>query len=377
MRVKTFFGRLSMPGRQARRVWGGMLLAISLLTGQAVAATPEVQFDTGYLVECRDVTPQAFALLHPREKVVEASLRVSVRLAKGEEKDIEELRFEITSPAERLRVIDFLPRTQIESESIDGIEVVKTTESIHSLGAGVGTTLAFTGGTGNAHGTVLTQALPNASANTTHRKELKETTKKVPPGKAVIISGTLENEHGVFYKLRRSATDSFEGSKLLSFRFVVPADWRGDWVVLSSEARGQARRHYFFKSVAVVGESKAFIGLHLAGDEKAERAALGLAEAQEQYFASQAAAERYDLIITALATEARPWRSASHTKNMSDTKVPVTCYKPTASGRKPKQSSERENGEAPCVYLRQTLDRLASFSSAPGWHAETPRMAAQ
>lgn len=377
MRAMTFFGWPSTSGPQARRVWGAMLLAISLLSGRAVAATPEVQFDTGYLVECRDVTPQAFALLHPREKVVEASLRISVRLAKGEEKDIEELRFEITSPAERLRIIDFLPRTQIESESLDGIEVVKTTESIHSLGAGVGTTLSFSGGAGGAHGTVLTQALPNANANSTHRKELKETTKKVPPGKPVIISGTLENEHGVFYKLRRSATGSFEGTKLLSFRFVVPADWRGDWVVLSSEARGQARRHYFFKSVAAVGESKAFIGLHLAGDEKAERAALGVAEAQEQYFATKAPAERYDLIITALATEARPWRAASHTKNMADAKVPVTCYKPVPSGRKSKQSSDRADGEAPCVYLRQTLDRLASLSSAPGWQTETPRMAAQ
>lgn len=375
MRARTFFGRLSTSGRQARRFGIGLLLAISLLSGRAVAATPEVQFDTGYLVECRDVTPQAFALLHPREKVVEASLRVSVRLAKGDEKDIDELRFELTSPAERLRVVDFLPRTQIESESIDGIEVVKTTESIHTLGAGVGTTLSFSGGTGSAHGTVLTQALPNASANTTHRKELKETTKKVPPGKAVIISGTLENEHGVFYKMRRSAAGTFEGTKLLSFRFMVPADWRGDWVVLSSEARGQARRHYFFKSVAVVGESKAFIGLHLAGDEKAARAALGLAEAQEQYFATQAPEERYNLMITTLATEARPWRAASHTKNMSDSKVAVTCYKPTASGRKAKHSSDRKNGETPCVYLRQTLDRLASFSSAPGWQAEAQRIA--
>jgi hypothetical protein len=374
MRAKTFLRRLT-SGRQAKRVGVALLVAISLLSGGAVfAATPEVQFDTGYLVECRDVTPQAFALLHPREKVVEASLRVSVRLAKGEEKDIEELQFELTSPAERLRVVDFLPRTQIESESIDGIEVVKTTESIHSLGAGVGTTLSFSGGAGGAHGTVLTQALPNANANSTHRKELKETSKKLPPGKAVIISGTLENEHGVFYKLRRSATDSFEGTKLLSFRFVVPADWRGDWVVLSSEARGRTRRNYFFKSVAAVGESKAFIGLYLAGDETAERAALGLAEAQEQYFASKVPAERYDLMITTLATEARPWRAASHTKNMSDTAKSVTCYKPVA-GRKQKHSGDRVSGETACGYLRQTLDRVAGFSSAPGWHADTPRIA--
>ena len=357
----------------AGRLWHGQFVAAALLclipVWTASAASPKVSFDLGYLVECHDVTPQAFALLHPDEKVIEADLRVSVRLEQGDEADLEELQFELTSPAERLRVVDFLPKTEIENDSVDGTEVVKTTESIRSLGAGVGPTFNVSGGAGNLYGNVVTQALPNGTANATHRKELKETTKKIPPGKAVVISGTLENEHGVFFKLRRSAKGSFEGTKLLSFRFVAPAEWRGDWIVLSCSAMGRVR-HYFFKSVEPVGTAKAFLGLHLAGDAEVERAGQELSEAQEQYFASKPPHDRYDLIITTLATEARPWRAASHTHNLSSPwKIPVSFHRPVAPRSLFKLASKAPKCPSveACAYLKQTLDGVARFSAAPGW----------
>jgi beta-lactamase regulating signal transducer with metallopeptidase domain/tetratricopeptide (TPR) repeat protein len=90
------------------------------------------------VVECYDVTPRAFALLHPDEKIIEADLRVSVRIEKGEEKDVQQLQFEITSPGERLRVIDFLPRTQIEAGAAASIETIRTTETTRSVGATLG-----------------------------------------------------------------------------------------------------------------------------------------------------------------------------------------------------------------------------------------------
>lgn len=340
----------------------------------ASAASPKVSFDLGHQVECHDVTPQAFALLHPDEKVIEADLRVSVRLLQGNEADLDELQFELTSPGERLRVVDFVPKTVIENDSVDGTEVVKTTETIQSVGAGIGTTVSIGGGAGNVHGNVITQALPNGSANATHRKELKETTKKMPPGKVVVASGTLENAHGVFFKLRRSAKVGFEGTQPLSFRFVVPADWRGDWIVLSCSATGRVK-HYFFKSIEQVGTAKAFLGLYLAGDAQAERAGQELSEAQEQYFASKPPADRYDLIITTLATEARPWRDPSHTHNMScPWKTAVTCYKPVATKhffRFASKASPCPSGEA-CASLKQALDGVARFSAAPGWHLRVP-----
>jgi hypothetical protein len=353
------------------RLWSGMALVMFSIAWPARAAQPKVSFDLGYVVECRDVTPQAFAMLHPDEKILEANLRISVRVEQGDEKDVEQLQFEITSPGERLRIIDFLPRTQMEADAADNIEVVKTSETIRSLGASIGTTLSFAAGGPNAHGGVVTSALPAGNANTSHRNELKETTKKVPPGRPVVTSGTLENEHGVFFKLKRSVTGSFEGIKLLSFRFVAPGGWRGDWLVMSCQATGTVKR-YFFKASELIGATKAFLALYSAGDGAAQRAALELAEAQEQYFAVKPTNSQYDLIITTLATEARPWRAASHTHHVATAvKTPVTCLKPVTTGgvfrfaaaEKP-QTCEAGN------WLKQTLDRVARLSAAPGWHAD-------
>jgi hypothetical protein len=336
----------------------------------AYAGGPKVGFDLGYMVECRDVTQQAFAILHPDEKVMEANLRISVRLLQGEEQDLEQLQFEITSPAERLRVIDFLPKTQIEPDSTDGIEVTKTTETIHSFGASLGTNVAVSAGDGKHNSVSLTQALPAANANSTHRNQLQETSKKIPPGKVVIASGTLENEHGVFFKIKRSAVTPFEGTRTLSFRFVVPNQWRGDWMVLSAQATGRVKR-YFFKSVEPVGEANAFIGLYLAGDSVAERAALELAEGQELYFAQKQAKDRQAMAITELATAARPWQSLS-TKPAKESaaKNTRTCYRPfdpfcrdvDAHGG-PRQETSASAG------LKQMLERMARYSDSVEYRA--------
>ncbi|HET6882919.1 MAG TPA: hypothetical protein VFI31_22310 [Pirellulales bacterium] len=346
-----------------------LILAAANLAFPVYAAQPKVSFDLGYVVECRDVTPQAFAMLHPDEKVIEANLRVSVRLESGDEKDLDQLQFEITSPAERLRIIDFLPRSQIEPDA-DNIEVVKTSETIHSLGASVGATLAVSGGSKNGSAT-MTSALPSGNANSTHRNELKETTKKIPTGRPIVTSGTLENEHGVFFKLRRTAAGSFEGIKLFSFRFAAPSDWRGDWLVISCQARGTVTR-YFFKSIEEVGASKAFLALHLAGDATAERAAQEMAIAQEEYFAAKPPKDRFDLIITTLATEARPWRDTAHTHHVAaDVKTPVTCLKPVTSGGVFRFAAARKSPACEaCTTLKRALDHVARFSSAPGWHID-------
>lgn len=352
--------------QNTRRFLAPLVFAAVGITFPVCAAQPKVAFDLGYVVECQDVTSQAFAMSHDDEKVIEANLRISVRLESGEEKDIDQLLFEITSPSERLRIIDFLPRTQIEPEA-NNIEVVKTSETIHSLGATVGATVAVS--TAGKNGASLTSALPSANANSSHRNALTETTKKIPASRAIVTSGTLENEHGVFFKLRRTAAGTFEGIKPFSFRFAVPSDWRGDWLVISCQARGTVSR-YFFKSIEEIGASKAFLALHLAGDASAERAAFDMAQAQEEYFAAKPHKDRFDLIISTLAMEARPWRDPSHTHRVSATvKTPVTCLKPVSSGGVFHFMTHKTPSCEACNLLKRSLDGVASFSGAPGWHA--------
>ncbi len=218
------------------------------------------------------------------------------------------------------------------------------------------------------------QILPSANANvgTTHRKALTETSKKIPPGKVVVASGTMDNEHGVFFKLKRSAVTSFEGTRLLSFRFVVPSDWRGDWVVLSAQASGTFKRSMFFKAVESCGETKVFLGLYLAGDAAGERAALELAESQALYLAGSGETDGTGPTIAELALAASPWQTAKPrpTAPTSRGMPRQTCHKPFTTGGlfAPHDGSSRANGHTSAddrtSMLKQALRRMAKLSRA-------------
>jgi hypothetical protein len=347
------------------------------LAASAFADAPAVSFDLGYMVECYDVTPQAFALLHPDEKIIEADLRVSVRMEKGEQKDVEQLQFEFTSPGERLRVIDFMPRTQIEAEATDPIEVVKTSETVRAIGGTLGGTVSLSGGNSHVTGVVATSALPAGNANATHRNELKETTKKTPPGKVVVASGTLANEHGVFFKLHQSSAASFEGIKRLSFRFVVPSRWSGDWVVLSCQATGTVKR-WFTKSTELIGESKAFLALYVSGNTSAEQAALALAETQERYLAVASSKDHEIMIVDALAMEARPWRQSAPVHTPSSAKTLLSHLKPvTSSAMLNFPAGEKPPTQEAAKQLKLALDGVAHLSAFPGTTSSMSEMAAK
>jgi hypothetical protein len=114
-----------LNGYEARKLWTKTVVVWATWTScfiVANAANPSAEFDLGYTLECRDVTPREFAQSHPAEKVLETGLRISVRLSRGDEQDVEQLTFEIANPTECLRVVDFLPRTRLESDAGDGIE---------------------------------------------------------------------------------------------------------------------------------------------------------------------------------------------------------------------------------------------------------------
>lgn len=103
--------------------------------------------------------------------------------------------------------------------------------------------------------------------------------RKMPAKKPLIISGTFSQRQGVFFKFKQSNQVSLEGIKSITCSFIVPRDWRGDYLLLSCRADGQ-RSRYFIKGIYPCGESRFVVGLYLEGDLEAKQAALGLADRQ-------------------------------------------------------------------------------------------------
>jgi hypothetical protein len=230
------------------------------------AADTKALFDIPSKVECQDVTPEKCAQMHPHMKVIEAKFRISAGFAEGGEATTEDFVYMITSPDLRLKVLDFLPNTTLESSTADDrIEVTDSTESGDALSGDtrVGYSVISLGG----------------SKSTSSKKTASNHYERVAPKKLVLASGTVHRGYGVFYKLRPSAGVSLEGAKEFVLLCIVPKNWRGDWCTVTCSARAH-KRTGAASSWTISGLEQAHVGLFLTGDQEASALADELTEIQ-------------------------------------------------------------------------------------------------
>ena len=250
--------------------WSLATLLLPLLAGAAVAEDPDVQFDCAPVVVCRDITPIDFSLSNPDEKIIEATVIISTRLVDGATKDLTELVYEIENSLGRIH--DFSPHTKLSSEFVEPIQIVKTVGKNNTIGGSLNGTMA-------APIPLPASAHPVASLGRNEHDSVREEMRKLPAKNPLIVSGTFGQRQGVFFKFKQSNQVSLEGIKSITCSFVVPRDWRGDYLLLSCRADGE-RSRYFVKGIYPCGEARFVVGLYLEGDSEAKQAAITLTERQ-------------------------------------------------------------------------------------------------
>jgi len=233
----------------------------------AFAGDTQVAFDIPDTIECRDVTPDKCAVAHPYLKVIEGKFRLSARMTKGSEADVQDLLYMIVNPGLRLKIHDYLPNTTLESALADDhIEVAENTENSKSA-------------TEDAHVGYKILNL-GATLNQTNKKTESNHYKQIVPKSLVLASGTTNREHGVFFKLRPSNGASLEGAKEFTFLAIVPRDWRGDWCTVACSARTK-KKSFLSSNPSLIGIEQAHVGLYLSGDREASALADALCNLQE------------------------------------------------------------------------------------------------
>lgn len=221
----------------------------------ARAAEPRVLFDIPDKIECKDVTPPACAAAHPTRKVIEAKFRISAGFLEGNEETIVDFTYMISSPKMRLKILDYLPNTTLESRYADDrIEVADFTETTDAASA-------------EARVAYSIFSL-DAVKSHLHRKTEQNQYQKIAPKALVLASGTMNRGHGVFYKLRPSNDASLEGAKEFTFLASVPREWRADWCTFVCSARA-SKQSLLGTSVVCAGVTKVDVGLYLCGDQEA------------------------------------------------------------------------------------------------------------
>ncbi len=206
------------------------MVVLSCVIARRVAAAEmtEVAFDIPDKIECRDVTPEKCAAAHPNLKVVEAKFRISASFIRGSEANAVDFDYVICSPGMRLKILDYLPNTTLESTYADDrIEVADMTENTDSTAAEARV----------AYSVLSLSSTKNQSAKKTEQNHYK----RVAPKSLVLASGTTNRGHGVFFKLRPSNGASLEGAKEFTFLAIVPKEWRGDWCTFVCAARANKK----------------------------------------------------------------------------------------------------------------------------------------
>ena len=198
-----------------------------------------------------ETSPRKFNAAYPTMKVIEAKFRISVRV-EGAETSIVDFLYLITNPEQRLKIQDYLPNTMLESTKADDrIEVTSTTEGSSTTGA-------------NAGVNYKTLAL-GLSRITGSKKTESDHYKQIVPKALILASGTINRQHGVFFKLRPSTGVSLEGAKEFSFLAMVSKEWRADWITIACAARAK-RKSFLSTTVSLAGIEQAHVGLYFRGD---------------------------------------------------------------------------------------------------------------
>ncbi len=242
-------------------------LTLPLSSGLAQAERPSVDFDFGSTAECRELLSAEPSGVYPDGKIVELKLRISVHLTAGDLDKVDELRIEVVDCDRKIRVHSFEPNTRLESRMSEDIQWSRTIETGASLRAALGGEVPVFLGTGVANVT------PTINGGKTNREIVTEVQKRIAPKHVVVTSGTIDSEHGVFFKLHRSPQSSLEGVHELTVRFAVPKNWRGDSIQVCCQATGQ-EKFLWLKQQAIWTHACSRVAVYLAGDARARRAAV-------------------------------------------------------------------------------------------------------
>ena len=236
--------------------------------GRDVSCADEVVFDLPSSIECRDVTPKEFSMSHRTLKVIEAKFRISARMVKGNPANIVDFEY-VMKTGKRMRVQDYLPNTTLESAvAEDQIEITAAAEDSKTTGL-------------DAHVAAKPLNLGGSHSRGSKNSESSHY-KQIAHREIVLASGTIEREHGVFFRIRASRTTSLEGGKEFTIVATVPKSWQSDLCLISCTARA-TKRSVISTSVVSIGASQIQVGMYLAGDTEAAIKAENLRISLDKY----------------------------------------------------------------------------------------------
>ncbi|MFI4876292.1 MAG: hypothetical protein ACIALR_13165 [Blastopirellula sp. JB062] len=198
----------------------GMLAPLALT---AIAAAGPVNFDVGYRIACRDVTPEGYV---GDEKLIEAKIVVSSLVDYEAENDLLQFVIRIESRDPRIMIVDHAPRTTLEETLTGGMQIENKKEIDATFGA-------------NLSGKYESFASGNVSGGASRKNSTTTKYELRSPVEMIAASGTIMRGAGVYFKLKPARQTTLEGAKEFTCVFRAPRDWDRGLAIVRCEALGE------------------------------------------------------------------------------------------------------------------------------------------
>lgn len=256
-----------MIGRWSVLIAVGWILSLGTV---AMAGQPRVQFDVPLMIACSDVTTPSFLRQYPQEKLIEARFTISSLLTSGDERDLQQYLFQVELPQRVAVVMDYLPKTQVESPFATNLAYEKQEESTAKLNVN------FLGQYELLFGNVNDSGF-------TERKYSHIQAEMLPPLESVTASGKIDRSTGVFFKLKAGDRNPLEGERTFAMILRVPGSWQADYVRVRCHAAGRVRGVVPGLEQSVnCGEQEFLVSLFEEGNMRARDAGLKLLQAESR-----------------------------------------------------------------------------------------------
>jgi hypothetical protein len=167
-----------------------------------------------------------------------------------------------------IMIADYAPRTETGSEFATPIQVKQTAEE--SKSAGISVDAAY------GH-------LARANLGSDHAKKNSDSVQfdRVAPLQVVTAAGTIQRGHGVYFKLRWTATQVLEGEKTFQITMRVPPGWRGGLVDVSVIAQSESKSLApWDRDPKTIGSAEFVVAAYRSGDHEAEQLARSVSTAE-------------------------------------------------------------------------------------------------
>lgn len=228
-------------------------------------AEEKIQFDVPVLVEACEIPSE---LDSTYERVVEVVIPVSTLISGLDRDAIDEFHFQVHWNRNVYPLVDYGPRTQLQSDINGLIAVEQHQERSNEFGI-------------RATGSVERTVSVNGNAGANQRKSETYRYERIPDQEILIASGTIHRGTGAFFRFHPSKQFALEGGRDLVVAFRVPMNWRGG--VLRVACAAQGRRKIFAGITEPISESKTFIvPTYLKGDDQARRIAIEYVQSELQ-----------------------------------------------------------------------------------------------